>query len=727
MDTTICDGEKIILSANTTGTYTWNTNESSSEIEIEEPGIYSLEIENSNGCLGNDSMELFVQDLPIVNLGNDTTICRGETIVFDTKQIEFEQKWNTGDSTSQITVNYEGIYNVKVTDNIGCYQFDSIELFINELPNLSLGNDTSICEGQSINLTGGNIELNHLWNTSQTINSIDVFSTGTYSVFVTDSIGCSNSDSIKILVNELPIVNIGNDTSICEGESIDLHFENIEFNLQWNTGDTTSNINVQDGGIYSIEVIDSNGCINSDSLTLVVNEPPTLSIGNDTTICEGQSVVLKAVTSASEYLWNTGKTTQEIIVNTDNFYSLEVKDSMGCIGIDSIKLSVKELPTANLGNDTTICEGKYINLKAYTPGASYLWSTRESGHSLTVFDAGTYSVAVSDNIGCTKRDTIEVMVRNVPNVAIGDDTLICSNETLTLKSNMDNNDYDLTWSTGSKEHEIIVDKQGLYKLNVMDDFGCIGRDEIYVSQEILPDPFTKKAFSFCEGSGLELSPDAGFENIPIYWLENKYSSTLTVFESGIYSGIVEGNFCVDTTKIYVTKIDTPDAKIKDVNSKGHYCFEYESTHLKVLIDNGDDVTLEWEDFGEADNVEITQEGNYVLTVNNENCSSRYSYQIKDYCPGKLYIPNSFTPNNDGLNDVFTPVSYGKIDNYELTIYNRWDNIVFFTANINEGWDGTFATKMQPNDVYVYKVSFVFDTQFRGKKKEEIVGTVTLFR
>ena len=227
-DTTICDGEKIILHASSSGSYTWNTNEYSSEIEIHEPGLYSLETENAYGCKGADSMYLFVQDLPIVELGNDTTICRGESILFDTKNIGLIHDWNTGDSSHQITINYEGMYHVTITDYVGCSKTDSIELFVNELPNLHLGNDTSICEGESIHLTTGHVGLQHAWNTSQTTNSIVVISNGIYSVVVSDSIGCSNSDSIQISVNQLPIVSIGNDTSICDGESVELKTENIE-------------------------------------------------------------------------------------------------------------------------------------------------------------------------------------------------------------------------------------------------------------------------------------------------------------------------------------------------------------------------------------------------------------------------------------------------------------------------------------------------------------------
>ena len=725
-DTTICNGDKITLTANASGKYTWSSNESSIEIEINQAGVYWLEIENAYGCSGNDSMELFIQDLPVVNLGNDTTICSGENIILDAENNELNPKWSTGDSTSQITVNYEGIFHVNVIDNIGCSDVDSIELFINELPVVKLGNDTSICRGQSFKLTTDYPNLKHSWNNEDTANSISVFTSGKYSVTVMDNTGCRSSDSIDVKINELPILNLGNDTFICSGESIELNAENINFNLIWNTGETNSKIAVSKEDTYHVQVTDTNGCSNFDTLKLLVHNVPAVNVGEDTSVCKGNSIELIAETSAQEYYWNTGDLTKKITVDTDGYYTIEVTDSMGCKGTDSIKLSFIELPSVNLGNDTLICEGKNITLNAFNPGATYIWNTRDRSHLITVFDAGTYSVTVSNEIGCTQNDSINIEIRDLPDVFLGNDTLICKNESLTLHADYGEN-YTISWSTGSDQNQITIDRKGLFVVDVIDDIGCAGRDEIYVSQEILPDPFYEKELNFCEGTGLELTPASGYEDYPIYWLQNKYSTTHTVFESGVYSGIIEGDYCIDTTEIYVTKIDTPDAVIIDANSKSHYCFEYESTQLNLLFEDKNEFTFIWDEFGETNNVEITQSGNYPVTVYNENCSSRYSYEIKDYCPGNLYVPNSFTPNNDGLNDVFIPVSYGTIDSYQFTIYNRWDHVVFFTNDIHEGWDGKLADKIQMNDVYVYKISYYYVSELGGLKRDEKIGTVTLLR
>lgn len=725
-DTTICSGDKLTLTANNTGTYNWSSTETSSEIEIDQAGIHRLEITNVFGCTGVDSMELWVQELPIVNLGNDTAICKEQSIVFDSKNEDLEHLWSNGKATGQITVENSGVYSVTLTDTFGCIQSDTVELLVHNLPVLDLGNDTSICEGKSMILSTGNIEFTHLWNTLDTSSSISVDSSGNYDVLVTDSFGCSKSDSIKISINELPIVNLGNDTALCDGQSIELNAENIDFNSVWSTGETNSKITVSTENIYSVEVTDDKGCIGHDSLTLLINDVPTIDIGNDTTICQGQFIKLMAETSAKKYFWNTGENTQEITVFEDNWYKIEVQNRKGCVGIDSMRLTVNLLPLVNLGKDTTICKGQDMTLDATNSGASYLWSTGETKSSINASNSGVYSVVVSDPIGCEEKDSITLNVRELPSVNLGNDKLICENESIILKSNFGSG-YDVLWQDGSNEKQITVNKKGIYKVTVTDNIGCFAEDEVEVRMEFLPDPFTEKVFSFCEGNSYELSPDVGYENYTIYWLENRWNSTHTVFESGIYSGIIEGEFCIDTIAIYVTKLDTPNATIKDVNSKGHYCFEYESTHLNVLIDNEDDFTIEWDDFGTSDNVEITEEGKYAVTVSSESCTSRYSSEIKDFCPGNLFVPNSFTPNSDGLNDVFMPVSQGEIDSYEFTIYDRWNGIVFYTNDINQGWDGRMKDDLQNNDVYVYKISFNYITEYGGTKHENIVGTVTLLR
>ena len=724
-DTSVCEGNSLVLTTGNSGiTQLWSTLDTTNSITVSKSGTYSVLVSDSNGCSSFDSLTLLVANLPIVDLGNDTAVCAGELIELNAEGVGLNYTWNTGGEASTIMILNEGVYVVEVVDQNGCVAVDSFKLVVNEIPFVSIGNDTSICEGDSVFLFTNNSALNHFWNTEEKTSTITAFSSGTYSVLVSDSNGCSSFDSLTLLVTNLPIVDLGNDTAVCAGELIELNAEGVGLNYTWNTGGEASTIKVSNEGVYVVEVVDENGCVAVDSFELVVNEIPFVSIGNDTSICEGQYLHLKADTSANNFLWSTGENTQDIIVDTSAVFSVEVLNDFGCKASDSLKLTVNILPIVELGNDTTLCEGENIILNAYNSNASYTWNNGIVSNSINVLKAGIYNVSVSDEIGCTVLDTIEVSVRELPVVALGRDTTICEGETLTFQTNYPDN-YTITWNTGSNEKEITINNKGLLNLKVKNEIGCLSEDDIFISQEILPDPFPEKTVSFCEGDEFELKPSAGNERYDIYWVENKFSRTYTVYESGIYSGVIAGNFCTDTALIVVTKIDTPDATIKDVNSIGYFCFESQSIYLSVLTN--EDVSIEWEDFGESNRVEITEPGNYPLTVSNESCISRYSYELENYCPGKLYLPNSFTPNDDGLNDVFKPVYQGTIDNYELIIYNRWGKAFFFSNDINKGWDGTLENVQQTSDVYVYKISFGYISQHGGLKREQVTGTVTLLK
>jgi len=141
-----------------------------------------------------------VTNLPIVNLGNDTAVCAGELLELNAGNVGLNFVWNSGEIASTITVLNEGVYVVEVSGDNGCIGVDSFKLLVNEIPFVSIGNDTNICEGDSVLLFTNKTALNHLWNTEEKASSITALSSGTYSVLVSDSNGCSYSDSLTLLV-----------------------------------------------------------------------------------------------------------------------------------------------------------------------------------------------------------------------------------------------------------------------------------------------------------------------------------------------------------------------------------------------------------------------------------------------------------------------------------------------------------------------------------------------
>ena len=724
-DTTICEGDKLSITANITGPYNWNNGEKSKTIQISETGIYSLNIKDSNKCLTTDSIKVIVNNLPSVNLGNDTTLCAGEELTLNAQNPGFNYSWDSGEKTKTMNISNKGEYRVVVSDDNGCADSDSILISFKSLPIVNIGNDTNICEVNEITLNALNPGLNFKWNTNETTQTITINKTGIYGVEVRDNAGCLGSDSMLLTVNSMPIVNFGNDTTICIGESLILNAFNSGLNYTWNTGEKSQTINPSLTGIYGVEVRDNIGCSGSDSLMIKVNQLPFVKIRNDTSICEVDNVKLNALNPGLSFKWNTNETTQTITINKTGIYGVEVRDNAGCLGSDSMLLTVNPVPLVDLGNDTSICIGESLILNTFNPGLNSSWNTGETTQTINTLSTGVYGVEVRDNLGCIGSDSLRLTVNQLPVVNLGNDTSICMYQTLILDA--ENPRFNYIWSNGSTTNKISIDKEAMYSVEVRDNIGCIGSDEIMVSKDIISDPFTEKSKIICEGDVITLEPDPGYNDYLIFWISAPQNSSINVSETGIYSSVVQSNFCKDTFEINVTKIDTPDVLITDLNGKPHYCFDYETTLLLIESNNGDINEYNWSDFGETDEVEIIESGEYKVEVTNDYCLSRYSVNVKEYCSGNLFVPNSFTPNGDGINDIFQPISNDHVDGYELIIYDRWGEPIFTTNKIEEGWDGKINESIVLIDVYIYKISYNYSSKNGGIKRSGTTGTVTILK
>jgi gliding motility-associated-like protein len=130
----------------------------------------------------------------------------------------------------------------------------------------------------------------------------------------------------------------------------------------------------------------------------------------------------------------------------------------------------------------------------------------------------------------------------------------------------------------------------------------------------------------------------------------------------------------------------------------------------------------WNDNSKKQNLQVTRAGTYWVEVtDSNNCSGKDSIQI--YPCEKIVAPNAFTPNGDGINDVFKPVIYGTVVNYTLTIYNRWGQMIFKSRDQGRGWDGTLSGVPQRGDTYVWNCLY----QLSGNKPDHKSGTVILIR
>lgn len=283
-----------------------NISYTSSLNDVDSVYVLSANIRDLSNILCDTIVERYftVSAKTAFSLGNDTSICEGNSITL-TSASGLSYLWSNGATTQSIQVNTSGKYYVDVTNNAGCISTDTINVNVLTNPVKALGDDKVACATEIVVLDAGNVGSTYLWSTGATTQTINVISSGTYIVRVTNAAGCSSNDTVNVLFNALPIVNLGADASICVGSTITLDAGNIGSTYLWSTGATTQTIEVSAAGTYSVVVTNTNGCDANDEIVVSTKATPVASYTSQA--LNGLSVQFNATASAGQsYLWDFG-------------------------------------------------------------------------------------------------------------------------------------------------------------------------------------------------------------------------------------------------------------------------------------------------------------------------------------------------------------------------------------------------------------------------------------
>jgi len=342
---------------------------------------------NLVGCPLNGSWSITVTDNLMIDNGfifswgidfNPTLlpVAWGYTPVIDTTY------WNIGIGD---TVNYTafnaGLQNVNYTmvDGAGCSYDTSLTILVNPIPDINLGNDTSICINDSIVLSSGidSVMSTLIWNTGASSDSITVqpIANTYYYLEATSGEGCYNVDSINIIVNPLPQIVLTDDTLLCIGRTMPVVASGGDI-YNWNTGETTSSIYVSptSNTTYFVTVTDSNACVSDAQMDVLIAQLPHVITSDDTIICEGSSTTIWA-SGGVKYFWSNGSQSASQIVDpmVDETYTVAVQDSNTCIDSGKVIVELLENPNAIIYSDIdTLCERGTVSLIG-AGGMTYLW------------------------------------------------------------------------------------------------------------------------------------------------------------------------------------------------------------------------------------------------------------------------------------------------------------------------------------------------------------------
>ncbi len=833
-DTAICDGEIVNLDAGNVGLeFDWlPNNDTTQTIVVDTAGTYSVTVTNSNMCQGFDTITIFVDTLPVVDLGPDTALCVGDTLSLDAGPHYKAYIWNTGSGNRTHVFTATSAISVLVVDSNDCQGSDNLSLVVDTNPTIDLGNDTTICDQDSITLNTYSGLFSQIWNADTNLKSMSLVidTANSYTVVITDSNGCQGFDTLDLTIDTLPVVFLGNDTSICDGFATTLDAGTGYMQYTWiNNGSTTNTLTVDTTNNYWVHVIDSNECTTSDTISVLFDTLPEVDLGVDTSICFGDNITFDAGPNYSNYAWNVGPLVQTITVDSAFQYVVGVIDMNGCVDSDTINLTIDPLPVVNLGPDRQLCIGVPISetLDAGPGFVNYAWdnglgSGDESSHRTVIaLTQGTFTVTVTDFNGCENSDDLDVTAVYQPTVNLGPDTFYCIDEQISFVMNTGSGFSKHIWTNrdlpagadtiATSGQILLVDTAGRYRVDIVEIFNgreCINFDTLTV--HAMPVPLINIAGSHdvCETDVIQFTISAAVDNEYRYkWNTGESTSQITVSSAGAYTvtvtmdssqcdaeetyTIVEHklpnvNFVNDTLvcENKTLKLDAANSgyvyewknmasyadttiivgsdSVFVTDTAGEYrvrlnnniCYYEETAFVEYdvfpSVFLGDNTTLCAGDtlwlnasFAESEVEFLWQDGStdslfparftdeYQVEVSN-GCGVDVNsiYVVFEDC-SQIWVPNAFTPNDDNDNEFFRAYSLEDFLEFNIRVFDAWGNVVYESSDMERVWDGnSFDGTPLPVGTYVWEITYQSRYEVAGPEgapTRNLHGMVNLIR
>lgn len=750
-------------------------------------GVYSCTATDANGCTVTLGVTVPNANAPTVSIISSSNVsCYGGNDGSATASSvggtsPYSYLWTNSDPDSVAGNLSAGTYSVTVTDANGCSS--TIGVSITEPPQLSAlisGTDVScfgLADGTAtVTPSGGVGGYGYAWSPAPAIGqgtpNAGALNSGTYSCTITDANGCTTQ--VNITINEPPqltIASAGFNVScfgVCDGQLVAIPgggTPNYTFN--WSSGCTTASCNNVCAGIYTVTVSDMNGCTASD--TALVTEPAAITITTTAVDAHCNQSDGSATASASggsgtlNYQWISGPASANYNNIPVNTYSVVVTDANGCS--DTATAIVNNIngvvATLNTSSDLTCYQSADGTIDIDATGGSgtytYTWSPAVSTtDNATGLAAGSYVITVTDTAGCTS--VVNVTLTEPAQLTLqvtATPASVCSGTPVTLNAicNGGTPIYTYNWSPLSAigaTQTYTPTVTNTPTVDVTDANGCTVTGTVLVTVNEMP---TAALSSDVQSGCAPLCPNfsdgstVAAPEVITSWSWDFGDATTSTQQNpahcyntpGTYDvtlTVTTGNGCSQTIVMnsYIEVFGNPVASFT--------AGPQPTTILSPVIQFNDAsinaATWLWS-FGDMTPPSTSTNQNPTFTYTEPDC-----YQVilevtsadgciddtsMDVCIDPdviIYVPNAFTPTEDGLNDVFIPVMQGiDPDNYEFWVFDRWGNMIFYTDDINEGWNGCVlgSNELCQIDTYVWKIKCrdILD------KRHDLIGHVNLIR
>ncbi len=613
-------------------------------------GLVQLVVHDvQTGC--SDTTELAVTITagyrPRIAVMGDTLLCAGDTVTLVADAGYAFYEWSTGERTRSIIVTTSGVYQVKVADSTCEGSSHPVQVVVRPRPApvITASGATTLCEGDSVVLRTTLPYTRFRWMPGgETTDRIVVRTAGEYSVEVEDVTGCTGvSTTVVVAVAPLPDATFGGVRSACAGSRQQYTGRaDAECEYTWTvaggtllSGQGSAGIEVEwtaaGRGSVSLRVRNrTTGCTMtvSDSVTVATSLRPTVTVVGGTTLCEGQSTILRADKGYLAYRWSSGEATDSIVVRSAGTYSVTVTDAGGCSGTSSVvAITVEPLPAPVISANGPLmfCRGGSVELTSAQPHAGYRWSTGETTRSIIVGTSGSYRLTATNAAGCVGvSDPVVVTVRPINAPRIAGRASVCTGSTVqytvvddttgafshawqatggTIIGGQGGNRVTVTWGPGGR---LIVVKTETVT-------GCIASDTMTVTagSSITPRLTMDRAPELCEGDSIRIDAEEGFATY--HWSTGASTRSITVRTAGSYTvNVTDTAGCTGVSDPVTVHVHAPPVPVLRASGATTFCLGDSIT----LSTTQPHATYRWSTGETTAAITVKASGSYQVTVTN---------------------------------------------------------------------------------------------------------------
>lgn len=691
------DGSISLSASGGTGalSFLWENGSTGSNLQVIPTGEYTVDITDANGCLFSDTFLVAQPQQPILL---QTTVTAGDcgnsggtiTVISTGGTAPYTYDWAEVPGVNNPIIGNlsPGSYNLTITDAQGCLENTSATL--QNFPPVTAVVDSVLnatCNGTGdgrvyLSVSGGTAPYSYQWGQGLQAILPDSMPSGTYSMQVLDLNGCMATVNFTINQPLALMVNSSAENLTCNGSNdgrvlLSVNGGTQPYSFNWSNGLQTVSNNNLSAGTYSCTVTDFNGCSVEISESVMEPDPLDLMLEIDQPGCNGNNngeitCIVSGGTGQYTYQWSNGSISPGIAGLGEGSYSVNVIDENGCIKQMTADLSSDPAFVIYIEGDTVLCLGDQTLLQASAVGLhnqySFVWDHGVSGSNIAANPQATtfYTVTVTDSTGCSGSESILVEVNPIPSLSISSlDSSGCAPFCTKLLAISSASSFVWTLTDGQtftdQDIQPCFDLPGIYgvQLSATDSNGCGTSMNWSETIEVFP------------------TPTAGFAANP---MEATLDNPLIAFQNQSIGASNYSYHFGDPAQNYVL---SPDAM-----------FAYQDT------------------------------GFFEVTLQVTSADGCYDEAVQTIHIGgftAFYIPRAFTPNADGLNDVFLPKATGlSPEGFEMRIYDRWGELIFSSNNWEKGWDGTINGKTVPLDQYVCKVRYFDKT---GNQNDHIGSVI----